>query len=304
VNKADIHPLVLHGYGLVEAAYETTVDRFGTYARGDQSQMSVAGSTTDVAAALDHLARLTLPATRLVVVDRGPWTAILTNHRTGSDFNDHQFWAAERLGVRTVRVVDSDARWWKRGNLRERIAYEARIFELHEPDNSTLRSIVCADDGGRWVFETSGSALPIEALFSSGATRKKHRFTRANLREILESAGPGSLTADGLLAAPRFALLEDRITDAAFRSRVETAACSRDEADDPAFGYFQRGMGYVPYMATHATSVIADFERAVAINPAYEPRVRDHLREAHRINRAQRDPDAPAGVGLIQRDKQ
>ena len=285
MSATEIHPLVLHGYGLVEAPFATTVERFGTVARADQSQMVVIGTTTSVSTALDHLARLTIPATRLVVVDLGPWTTILTNHRTGSDFNEYQALAARTLGVRTIRVVDSDVRWWRRGDVRERLAYEARIVESYRPDDSIERSIACADDGGRWVFETSGDPLPIEASFRYDAPRTKDRFTRENLHDLLESTGAGAFTAERLLAAPRFALLEDRITNSAQRARVEAAACSRDEADDPAFAYFRRGMGYVSEIETHATSVIADFERAIAIDPAYEPRVRDYLREAHRIAR-------------------
>ena len=280
-----IHPLVLQGYGLVHAPFEMVVRDFGTRARADQSQMRVVATTTDIGIALDHLARLTVPATRLVVLDRGPWTAILTNQRGGSDFADHQFWAARSLGVETIRVVDSDARWWRSGALRERLAYEARIVELHGPDNSTLRAVTCADDGGRWVFETSGVPLPVEASFDYDAPRKKDRFTRDNLRELLVSIGPGPVTDAGLLAAPRFALLEDRIRNRDWRNQVEARACSYAEADDPAFAYFQRGMSYVAHMQTHAPSVIADFERAVAINPAYEPRVRDDLRTARRIVR-------------------
>lgn len=283
LSATEIHPLVLHGYGLVEAPFAATVERFGTSASADQSQMRVVGTTANVVTALDHLARLTIPATRLVAVDRGPWTAILTDHRNGSDFNDHQSQASRSLGVRTVRVVDSEARWWRRGDRRERLAYEARIVELQGPDGSAVRSIACADDGGRWVFATSGDPLQIEASFRYDAPRTKDRFTRTNLHDLLESIGAGALTAERLLAARRFALLEDRLTNALYRAKVEAAACSRDEADDPAFAYFQRGMGYVSVMETHATSVIADFERAITIDPTYEPRVRGYLREAHRI---------------------
>jgi hypothetical protein len=283
MNSISIHPLVLHGYGLVEASFEQTVDRFGTFDRADQSQMSVAGITASPADALDHLSRLTVPATRLVVVDRGDWTSILTNHQGGSDFSDHQYWAARALGVRTIRVVDAAARWWKRDNLRERLAYEARIFELHGPDDSIIRSVACADDGGQWVFETFGDPLPIEASFDYDAPRVKDRFTRQNLRDLVESVGASPLTEEAFLESPRFGLLADRIVDAAWRERVEAAACSHEEADDPAFGYFRRGLTWVPHMATHASSVIAEFERAIKLDPAYEPRVRDYLRTAHNI---------------------
>jgi hypothetical protein len=85
------------------------------------------------------------------------------------------------------------------------------------------------------------------------------------------------------LAARRLALLAEEITDQEWRQRVEAAACSLDEADNPGFGDFQRGMTWVPHMRTHAASVIADFDRAVEIDPTYEPRVREYLREARGI---------------------
>jgi hypothetical protein len=69
-------------------------------------------------------------------------------------------------------------------------------------------------------------------------------------------------------------------------------ACSLEEADDPARGYYATGMKYVPYMATNAASVIHCFERAVAINPTYEPKVRDYLREARLVVSAAPDPSA------------
>lgn len=283
MSEVSIHPLVLHGYGLVEATLEATTEGFGSHARADQSQMHLVTVTSSASSALEYLGIRTQPATRLVVVDLGPWTAILTNHLNGSDFADHQFWAGRSLRVRTIRVVDSEARWWKRDGLRERLGYEARVFQLHGPEDAVIRSIACADDGGRWIFEIEGEPLPIEASFEYDALRKKDRFTRQNLRDVLTAVGPGPLTERTFLEAPRFALLAERIADADWRKRVGAAACSLEEADDPAHGYFVRGMSYVPHIATHATSVIADFERAIRINPAYEPRIRGYLRDAHRI---------------------
>jgi hypothetical protein len=275
--------LVLSGYGLVEAPLDRVVERFGSHRRADQSETRVLEVTPSAAKALDYLDRRTVPATRLVLVEHGTWTAVLTNHRNGSDFSDHQHWAATTTLARTIRAVETDARWWKRGRRRERLAYEARIFELHGPDDALIRSIACADDGGRWVFETSGDPLPVEATFNYDAARKKDRLTRANLHDLLRSVGAEPLLDDGLVAAPRFALLAERISDPIVRERIEAAGCSLVEADDPAFGYFQRGLSWVPHMRTHAASVIADFERAIEIDPAYEPRVREHLSAAHRI---------------------
>lgn len=278
-----VHPRVLSGYGLIEAPFDRVVERLGSYRRADQTETRVVDVVPRAAQALTYLDRRTVPATRLVVVEHGEWTAVLSNHSNASDFDDHQPWADKALGVRTIRVVDSAARWWQRGQRRERLSYEARIFELHAPDHSLIRSITCANDGGRWVFEASGEGLPAEAAFNYDAARKKDRFTRPNLHALLRSAGAEPLVPAGLLAAPRFALLDEYILDPLLRERVEATACSLEEVDDPAFGYFRRGMTWVPHMRSHAASVISDFERAVEINPAYEPRVRGYLRQAHRI---------------------
>jgi hypothetical protein len=230
-----VHPLVLAGYGLVEAPFDRVVERFGSHRRADQTETHVVEVTPDAARALAHRDRRTAPATRLVIVEHGTWAGVLTSQRSGSDFDDHQHWAARTLGVRTVRVVDCEARWWRRGQRRERLGYEARIFELHGSDDSLARSIACADDGGRWVFETSGEPLPAEAAFASDAPRRRDRFPRANLHDLLRSIGAEPLVRDALVLAPRFALLDERIIDPAWRGRVEAAACSLEEADDPAF---------------------------------------------------------------------
>jgi hypothetical protein len=279
-----IHPSVLSGYGLIEARFDAVTLAFATRRRADQSQMTIIDGDATAADALHYLAVRTFPATRLVMVDLGDWTAALTNSRNGSDFNDHQYWAGRTVSERTIRVVDREARWWRRGARRERLNWEARIFELHAADDSTIRAVTCMDDGGRWDFFTVGDPLPIEASFAYDAPKKRDRFTSSNLHELLEAVGPGPLTQERFFRTPRFALLADCISNDEWRERVEASACSLEDADDPAFGYYQRGMSFVPFMNTHAASVIHDFELAVEINPAYEPKVRDHLREARRIS--------------------
>ena len=283
MTRPPVHPGVLSGYGLVEAPFDRVVERLGTGRRAATAEFDIVDGVADRTSALEYLDHRTVPATRLVVVEHGAWTAVLTNHRNGSDFADHQHLATERLGVRTIRVDDAGARWWTRGRQRERLAYEGRIFEFRGPGGESIRSIACVDDGGRWTFETAGDALPVEASFRYDAPRKKDRLSRADLHVLLRSVGAEPLTEEAILAAPRFALLAERLLDPTWSARVEAESCSLAEAEDPALGYYRRGMTWVPHMATHATSVIADFERAIAIDPAYEPRVRDHLREARRI---------------------
>jgi len=111
MNVPVVHPLVLSGYGLIDAPFDGVVETFGSHRRGDQAETRVVEVTPDVTRALAYLDRRTVPATRLVVVEHGSWAAVLTNGKNGSDFNDHQDWATKALGVRTIRVVDSEARW-------------------------------------------------------------------------------------------------------------------------------------------------------------------------------------------------
>lgn len=111
----------------------------------------------------------------------------------------------------------------------------------------------------------------------------KDRLTRSNLHDLVRSLGAEPLIEAALLDAPRFALVAERLLDRIWRERVDAASCSLDEADDPAFIYLQRGLSWVPHMRTHASSVIADLERAIEINPAFGPGVRRWLVEAHRI---------------------
>ena len=247
--------------------------------------LSVERTAVDVDAALAYLSLRTHPVTRLVTVDLGEWTGVLTNGRNGSDFNDHQNWVGASRPAPTIRVVDAEARWWQRGELREHLGYEARIVEVRDGSGGLVRSISCADDGGRWTFETAGTPFPIEATFDYGARRKRDRFTRENLHALLREIGPSPLTAASFTRAPRFALVAERIADDAWRTRVEADACTLEEADDPAMGYLRRGMSYVPHMATHAASVVADLEKSLLLDPTLEARVRPHLDAAERTLR-------------------
>jgi len=227
---SELNPRILQGYGLIEAPIDAVVKPFGTHKRADQAEMRVRTTTDSVQDAIAFLAVRTHPATHLVLVDMGPWTAVLTNQRSGSDFMDHRHWATKAVGVRTIRVVDAKARWWTREALRERLGYEARMFEMHGPDGALIRSIACADDGGRWVFATSGEPFPIEASFAYGALRKRDRFTSANLADLMALVGPGVLTEDRFLNASRYALLEERWKPDAWQKRILAAACTLEEA--------------------------------------------------------------------------
>jgi hypothetical protein len=88
--------------------------------------------------------------------------------------------AARELGCRAVRAVcvadDEDE-------------FPARIMEVFGPDGTgpllARRSIAAANDGGEWVFETTGTPLPFERADQYTRRRKSERFTPELLYEYL-----------------------------------------------------------------------------------------------------------------------
>lgn len=227
----DVHPAIISGYGLVEARFDRVLATFGHHKRADQSTVSVFKSPVTVAEAISFLDVRTWGATRLVLVDLGNWTGVLTNHKGGSSFSDHQHWAAQSVGTRTVRVVDSEARWRRDGRRRIRLAWETRAFELHGDDDEPIRVIENAHDGDRWTFHTFGDPLPFETDAPYEAADERERFSQRQLHGVLDGLGPGPLTAARLLGVSRGALLRERRNDAEWQARTDADAITMAEDD-------------------------------------------------------------------------
>jgi hypothetical protein len=118
--------------------------------------------------------------TRNAAVPVDGWTLLLTNGPTGTDVGLVPSLAARELGCRAVRalcVADNE------GEL------PARIMEVFGPDGSgpllARRAIVAANDGGGWVFETTGDPMPFERPDQYGRPRKWERFTPELLYDYL-----------------------------------------------------------------------------------------------------------------------
>jgi hypothetical protein len=98
-----------------------------------------------------------VPLSRYAIVPNGSWTLMLNNGPLGTDVGLLPSQAARELGcaaIRAVCVQDDEP------------GYAARILEVYGPRGEaplrSLRSIVAANDGGKWVFETTGEPLPFE----------------------------------------------------------------------------------------------------------------------------------------------
>lgn len=121
---------------------------------------------------------------RYAAVPIGAWSLILSNGPRGTDVGLIPSQLARELGRRGIRAVcveDDDP------------GYAARILEIYGPDGNgplkSIRSIVAADDGGRWVFETAGEPLAFEALDAYDRRRKSDRFPSSLLYDYLRQAG-------------------------------------------------------------------------------------------------------------------
>jgi len=266
----------LQGVGLADIDLDAAGQRLSSFGKGTGAEFRLVITTIDGQEALKFLSTLTWPATRHVAFAAGDRiTALINNSRNGSDYADYVRHFPRQLNCRFVRVVNSPQRYWRQGKLREILQYGARIFDLYDAAGETIRSIACVNDGGRWIYHTAGQPHPIEATFGPVAARPSQRFPASQLSALSAAFGLPLPTAEQFQRTGRYLLF-------AQESKQAITTCSIDEADDPAYSYFLRGMGYVHHMATHAASVVADFERCLAINPAYEPRVRDYLIEARR----------------------
>jgi hypothetical protein len=272
----DLASRFLQGVGLAECPFGIAEQRLMTYRRGSATSWRLVGTTTTTAEALNFLSTLTWPVTRHVLFANGATlTAFINNSRNGSDYADDVFHLPQHLNCRFARVVNCRQRVWRRGRLRVVQQYAARIFDLRDARGETIRSITCMNDGGRWVYHATGVPLPIEAAFSDSVTRISARFSPEQLVAIASACGFRLPTAQQFNLAEHYVMFaQDSVSP--------IGTCTIAEADDPAYGYFLRGMGYVAHMDTHAASVVADFERCLAINPEYEPRVREYLKEARR----------------------
>lgn len=155
------------------------------------------------------------------------------------------------------------------------------------------RSVACSDDGGRWSFHTAGDAHPVETSFNYSARRKKDRFTSKALHALLGAFGLPRLDTESFLNAGHYILIREDPTNAEWTRKIQERACTFEQRDDPAHGYYERGLGWVEHMDTHAKSVVADFERAVRLNPSYEPLVRPHLEVARRTIEGEVQAPAP-----------
>lgn len=120
------------------------------------------------------------PLSRRAVIPIGSWTLLLTDGPGGTDVGLLPSHAAREWGCNAIRATCVEA---------GEHVYPGRILEIFGPDGApplmSRRSIAAMNDGGRWVFETSGEPFEFEHPEYYTHRRKSQRFTSALLYEYL-----------------------------------------------------------------------------------------------------------------------
>ena len=164
--------------GLIHHPADDLASWFASDGRSEVSHPSW-GSVADAASALPIGDGRDL--TKRAFVPMGSWTLLLTDGPSGTDVGVIPSHTARRFGATSVRAV------WATGT------YPAVIFEVFDstadPVLGHRRSVVAANDGGRWVFEESGAPFDFEETARYRERLKRKRFTGAMLHTYLRALG-------------------------------------------------------------------------------------------------------------------
>jgi hypothetical protein len=169
-------------FGLIEAPFGTVIEAYLTWQNAIGSE-PVRSEETSFGATLVALEPLSVEIRRAAFVptDSG-WTAYFASGLLGSDPFPVMSYLADVLQARAMRVCATamQAKW------------PATIWEVYAPESlggapplGYVRAISCANDGGRWTFESAGSPFPFEQLDRYSAKRKSERFDRQLLVDYL-----------------------------------------------------------------------------------------------------------------------
>ncbi len=164
--------------GLIDAPLDDVVAAFTDWQRSIGSEPSISWPTS-LSATFHALPPLSAIARRSAFVPTTTgWTAYFASGILGSDPFPAMSELARRLSVLAMRVCATQAD----------VQYPATIWEVYGPPAlggvpplGYLRSVACANDGGRWTFETSGNPFPFEQVARYALKIKRERFDRGLL---------------------------------------------------------------------------------------------------------------------------
>ncbi|HEY1662829.1 MAG TPA: hypothetical protein VGI03_10460 [Verrucomicrobiae bacterium] len=125
---------------------------------------------------------------QLLLAIGSQWTAYFDNGWRGSDPDGVAAVMSRRLHTTTIRLTRT-CNTLQSTYGRARGTYGATIFEVWEASQTSRRSIACANDGGRWVFEQRGEPYAFEDLPRYQNRRLADRFPPELLEKYVEQFG-------------------------------------------------------------------------------------------------------------------
>lgn len=126
-----------------------------------------------------------VPLSRYLLLPNGAWTVVLNNGPTGTDLGVLPWQATRDLGCRSIRATAAAP-----GPNR----YPGTILELYDPGAGEealfcRRTIVAANDGGRWTFSETGERFAFEDPAAYRRRLVRDRFTPQLLAHHLAELG-------------------------------------------------------------------------------------------------------------------
>jgi hypothetical protein len=177
---------VTSDFGLIDAPVEAVCEMYKSWWTDIGKDVSVQTCSGPLDEQFSALLPLSVGKNRTLIVPTiSNWTAFFRNGISGSDPASAMPVLAKQLDARTMRVCIK----------RKPQVYPAVIWEVYDPKSSrgqralTRRSIAAANDGGRWVFETSGQPYAFEATERYSLPRYRDRFDEKLLAEYLAHFG-------------------------------------------------------------------------------------------------------------------
>jgi len=184
--------------GFLEAECAVAVRTFTDWLEALQRDRGVSLTTRAVSGCLDEVLQTLLPLTSLdrrrflFVPTASPWVAYFDNSYRGTDATGVMAYLARLIGCRGLRIV-AVPNTIRGTGMAQTGRYGAVMLELYGPHDTDwlnyVRTIAAANDGGRWVFQQSGTPFPFEDIERYNARRVKDRFTFEMLQQYAQELG-------------------------------------------------------------------------------------------------------------------
>jgi hypothetical protein len=175
---------ITYSLGFLEAPFDEVVsaDQDWRISLGGYSWQRVSGSFEQLLRMLDPLSA---PVSRHIwIATRANWTAFFDNFINGSDPFGPISYLAEKLKCRGVIITSQPNTPFVFGACRIEIYGPAQKDWLN-----LIRAVSAINDGGRWVWNTTGEVQPFEDTTHYKARRVKDRLTPKMLQNYCQAIG-------------------------------------------------------------------------------------------------------------------